>query len=245
MPTAPVGPFVRFGALPQGQPALAVAFSCPGGGNAGTWGGDGQAASTEFHTQKISEFCAIQEGDVTITAASGATSTFVAGDCFLIPAGLTYSWNQGSSEVKKYYVEANHPPLEEAPTEVIAFDRQVEVEQKKWWGFCAGEENLAAGEAPHAGAHVFFTDPSGQATAGIWTCTAPYTTVGVVPYPTEEFIYLLEGDITISGPSFGSATFKAGDAFFIPKGLPLTWSQSQNVRKCFVVFAPPVELPKL
>jgi uncharacterized protein len=60
-----------------------------------------------------------------------------------------------------------------------------------------------------------------------------------VPYPTEEFIYLLEGDITLTGPSFGSATFVAGEAFFIPKGLPVQWSQKGDVRKCFVVFNPP------
>jgi uncharacterized cupin superfamily protein len=54
---------------------------------------------------------------------------------------------------------------------------------------------------------------------------------------------VLEGDITLSGPSFGSATFVAGDAFFIPKGLPVTWSQKGDVRKCFVVFNPPTEVP--
>jgi uncharacterized cupin superfamily protein len=92
MPTLPVGPFVQLGALPQNQQALAVAFSSPGGGNSGTWGS--KTADTAFFTQEISEFCAIQEGSVEITVASGGTFKFVAGDCFLIPKGLTLSWNQ-------------------------------------------------------------------------------------------------------------------------------------------------------
>ena len=54
---------------------------------------------------------------------------------------------------------------------------------------------------------------------------------------------VLEGDITLSGPSFGRATFVAGDAFSLPKGLPLAWSQKGDVRKCFVVFNPPAEVP--
>jgi hypothetical protein len=95
-----------------------------------------------------------------------------------------------TGELKKFFVEMSHPPAAEAPTSVVAFDRAVEVETKQWWAFCAGEANLAAGSAPpHAGSQAFFSDASGQATAGIWCCSGGYTTVGVVPYPTEEFIY--------------------------------------------------------
>jgi hypothetical protein len=54
---------------------------------------------------------------------------------------LIHGCLQGSGGVKKFYVEANHPTLEESPTSVVAFDRDVKVEQKQWWGFCAGGSN--------------------------------------------------------------------------------------------------------
>ena len=120
--------------------------------------------------------CAIQEGGVDVACASGATATFVAGDCFLMPAGLVYSWRQHGA-LKKFFVEMTHPIVGPVPEAPIAFDKAVAVEQKQWWSFCAGEANLAKGTPPHAGAHTMFADPSGQASAGIWTCTGDYTTV--------------------------------------------------------------------
>jgi hypothetical protein len=101
MPVQPVGPFVRFSSLPHDQQALVVAFDSPGGGNAGTFGAkdtvaiDG-APIAAWQTQRTSEFCAIQEGRVEVVCAADPAGggTFVAGDCFLLPAGLVYSWRQ-------------------------------------------------------------------------------------------------------------------------------------------------------
>jgi uncharacterized cupin superfamily protein len=69
--------------------------------------------------------------------------------------------------------------------------------------------------------------------AGIWSCTAQ-TTVWM-DYPVNEFIVIHEGEITIREDR-GETTFRAGDAFVLPKGLHCQWVQPGTVRKAYVIF---------
>ncbi len=101
-----------------------------------------------------------------------------------------------------------------------------------FWGNLENE-NVIEGDPVETG-HNFFTDASGQLTAGVWECT-PCTTQ-TDSYPVDEFCYILSGTVVISDDAGHSETFKAGDCFVIAKGSSCTWHMPETTRKYYVIF---------
>ena len=95
---------------------------------------------------------------------------------------------------------------------------------------------LSAGEPVQRG-HVYYTDPTGTLTAGVWDCTP--MTMPLRPYHVNEFILMLEGSLTMVDTAGREERFTPGQAFMIPKGLPISWVQTEYVRKFYVVFDDP------
>lgn len=95
-------------------------------------------------------------------------------------------------------------------------------------------ENVIEGD-PTEIAHTYFTDQTGQLEVGVWECTA-YTSQFDEGYPVDEFCIILSGTVVITDESGHSETFKAGDAFVIPKGLKCTWHMPESMRKYYVIF---------
>lgn len=69
---------------------------------------------------------------------------------------------------------------------------------------------------------------------GIRECSAPCQTV-IRPYPHNEFTIILEGSVIIVNDSFTEMTFRAGDAFIIPKGAYVSWKHIMTVRRLYVI----------
>ena len=101
-----------------------------------------------------------------------------------------------------------------------------------FWGNLENE-NVIEGDPVETG-YNFFTDASGQLTAGVWECT-PCTTQ-TDSYPVDELCYILSGTVVISDDAGHSETFKAGDCFVIPKGSSCTWHMPETTRKYYVIF---------
>ncbi len=101
-----------------------------------------------------------------------------------------------------------------------------------FWGNLENE-NVIEGDPVETG-HNFFTDGSGQLTAGVWECT-PCTTQ-TDSYPVDEFCYILSGTVVITDDAGHSETFRAGDCFVVPKGLSGTWHMPETTRKYYVIF---------
>jgi uncharacterized cupin superfamily protein len=80
---------------------------------------------------------------------------------------------------------------------------------------------------------TYFTDDTGKCIAGIWECTPCQTAMG--PYPFDEFMVILEGSVIIVEEDGTETTFRAGEAFVIPKGAPISWKQTMSVRKFYVI----------
>jgi uncharacterized cupin superfamily protein len=83
--------------------------------------------------------------------------------------------------------------------------------------------------------HVYYTSAQDdQVQAGVWEA-APYTSG---PHKAEysEFMYLLEGSVTLVDKSGREETFRAGDAVLVPRGTEFTWKQTEKVRKYWVIF---------
>ena len=91
--------------------------------------------------------------------------------------------------------------------------------------------------------HNYYTSPSGVLSAGVWECTPHQLKFG--PYTVDEFMLVLDGSVSIVHEDGFEDTFRAGDAFVVPKGLPCSWKQTENVRKYYVIFDDPEgEMPE-
>jgi uncharacterized cupin superfamily protein len=74
----------------------------------------------------------------------------------------------------------------------------------------------------------------GGATAGFWSCdVGRYEFV----FDYDEFIYLIEGEMTVSHGD-RTWTMRAGDTAHFPQGITVIWQVTRRVTKYFVARAP-------
>lgn len=69
--------------------------------------------------------------------------------------------------------------------------------------------------------------------AGVWSADAQQTVIE--SYPVDEVCVLLAGTVTLTAADGKVSEFAAGDAFAIRKGTALTWANSPDVRKIYVI----------
>jgi uncharacterized protein len=69
--------------------------------------------------------------------------------------------------------------------------------------------------------------------AGVWSAQAQETVIE--SYPVDEVCVVLAGTITLTAADGTVSNYKAGDAFAIRKGTALTWANSPDVRKIYVI----------
>jgi len=55
------------------------------------------------------------------------------------------------------------------------------------------------------------------------------------PFPHDEFIYILSGDLRLTGADGIERHYAAGDTLVIPKGFTGIWHQSANFRELVVI----------
>ena len=55
------------------------------------------------------------------------------------------------------------------------------------------------------------------------------------PFPYDEFVYVLEGELILTHIDGKKQTFKAGDSFLVPKGFLGTWDMTKHFREMVVV----------
>ena len=97
-------------------------------------------------------------------------------------------------------------------------------------------DELESGSPVQRG-HIYHEVKETGYMAGVWDCTAMTAKFG--PYPVHEFMFLLEGSVTLELEDGSQVTVNAGESFVIPKGLPCKWIQPGYVRKFFVILEDP------
>ncbi|WP_374440982.1 cupin domain-containing protein [Stella sp.] len=107
------------------------------------------------------------------------------------------------------------------------------------WGALPAEA-LESGEGRQRGRY-FFQDERLGLSAGVWDCTPFVGRMG--PHGNNELMLLLEGEVTIEPEAGEAVTVRAGEAFYLPKGLRVRWRQPGRVRKYFVIFDGPADAP--
>jgi len=82
--------------------------------------------------------------------------------------------------------------------------------------------------------HFYFNDEDLGLMAGVWDSTPFRGTMK--PYGFDEFMYILEGVVTLELEDGTSTTVSAGESLVVPKGLVCRWVQNEYVCKFFVIF---------
>ena len=69
--------------------------------------------------------------------------------------------------------------------------------------------------------------------AGVWEC-APCREE-IKSYPVDEMMTVVAGSVTVTEAGKPSATFVAGDTFFIAKGTECVWHITETLRKFYFI----------
>ena len=86
--------------------------------------------------------------------------------------------------------------------------------------------------SPQGQDHAYFQRQNPKIKAGIWR-SSPYTE-WYDSYPCDEFMYVLDGHVTLENDEV-SETFRAGDAFVMPRGFRGYWKQPVPMLKYYVI----------
>ena len=92
--------------------------------------------------------------------------------------------------------------------------------------------NLISGNPIQRG-HIYHENPNIGYMTGVWDCTEFVDQMG--PYPVDEFMLFLEGELFLDVPNGKTVHIRAGDAFIIPKGFVCQWRQPGYVKKIFMI----------
>lgn len=192
------------------------------------------AMTTRMRRQDCDEFMLLLDGAVEIVQPDGKITRIVAGESFILPKGLMRQWRQ-SGDVKKIFVILETPDdpatRDQAGLAVIKPDPSLALSPS------AGPkpETLHGGRPVQRG-HKIFEDRSGKLSVGVWDTTAYHRKT--VPFPRHELMCLLEGSVSITGPSGRMQSFKAGESFFVPYRAVTDFKVDGYLRKIYAILQP-------
>jgi len=200
--------------------------------SAGVW--DCTAFEGRMAPYPVDEFMLLLEGSVSISEASGRVTRIDVGESFIIPRGLDCAWKQ-DGYVRKIFAMYENPaaPMPAKP----ACDHVVKLDLEAALAPCAGPDPcLLNGPEPRCAEHVAYTDASGQLTIGLWSAT-PYDRKAT-PFGRYELMHFLDGQAELHDGGSSGQAFQGGDTIFVPRGTPLGWRNTGDVKKIFVILMP-------
>ncbi len=206
-----------------------VYYSDPERGlNVGVW--DTTTMQEAFGPYPGDEFIVVLDGKFEMLDANGQGVPAEKGQLVAFRNGIPASWKQ-EGYLKKFYLTVLHPQAKTpqiafAEGGVIVLDPDLELTDDD----ILPSEDDAAGSAVER-EREFFTSDDGTMTVGLWDCQA--SEGDMEPFPAHEFVQMIAGEVTIKEPGGISQTFKAGDAFFVPKGTQCSWHIPNYIRKFF------------
>ena len=90
---------------------------------------------------------------------------------------------------------------------------------------------------PEQFGHVYYEDEELGLTVGVWTTTSMQEAFG--PYPGDEFMSILEGQVSMVDADGGEIMVKAGETFYIRNAIPVSWKQVGFLRKFYMTYSNP------
>lgn len=83
---------------------------------------------------------------------------------------------------------------------------------------------------------LMFTSSDQKVTAGVYQANAGKSTVNE-PYGVDEFMWFLEGQVTLTSTDGTVTVINAGDAVLLPKEWTGVW-ESTDYKKVYVIYSP-------
>ena len=104
------------------------------------------------------------------------------------------------------------------------------------YAYCVVEENPTIPEDERAGPQSNWMTVlhSGEVTVAVYEST-PVLIEIKEPFPYDEYVHVLEGEVTLTDLDGNENTFKAGENFLVPKGFLGTWNMTTHYREMVVV----------
>ncbi len=181
------------------------------------------------------EFMYVLEGEVAMMDGDGNATHVKPGETFCIRNGIPISWKQVGF-LRKFYMTYENPNAQTA--DIASADGGVLVlDPVKLQNGLIEMDNTEPfqikGKAPLQHDSSAFVNDAGNMFVGMWDSTAFETEMR--PFPSHEFVQLLEGEITITEGDGTTHQFKAGDVFFIPEGIVCSWKTNGYVKKYYSI----------
>jgi len=200
------------------------------GMSVGVW--DTTTMQEAFGPYPGDEFIWVLEGEFNMLDGEGQAVHCPNNSCVSFRNAAPVSWKQ-DGYLKKFYItyldpKAETPKIDSADgaTQVIDPDAQLEVMDST-----APFE--IEGAVPVQKNFTQFTNDAGNFMVGTWE-SGPMKSK-MLPFPTHEFVRMLEGEVTITEEDGSVQTFKGGDCFFVPKGTICSWHIKERVKKHYAI----------
>jgi uncharacterized cupin superfamily protein len=183
------------------------------------------------------EFMWVLEGQAKMVDADKNETLVKPGESFCVTNGIPISWKQEGFLRKFYITFAPNAPMTEIDSAdggvmVLNADRLsdglVKLEHTEPFVIEAGDPTQR--DSP------LFTNDSNNMYVGLWDSTAFESEMR--PFPSHEFVQLLEGEVSITEENGETQVFKAGDAFFIPMGTVCQWRVKDYLKKYYAIVEP-------
>ena len=191
------------------------------------------------------EYVRVLEGSVVLTSSEGERQSYKAGDAFLVPVGWTGTWEmptrfreliivdrKGWEAVESMIATLFGTDAESGTgqTSVLPLStaslKQAPLEDLPSWP----QEVVLSGTNKH-GQKVLH---SGNVVTALYGAEAARLSVSE-PFPYDEYVLVLSGEVTLTSDAGESQTFGTGDSFLVPKGWTGIWDMPNQYLEKIVV----------
>lgn len=175
------------------------------------------------------EVVIVLDGEV-VMAEPDRETVIGPGEAFVIAKGTRCAWHQ-AGYVRKFFMAFASGPAANDRGGVFKFDPQATLDPST-----PPAPEMLHSPVPVQHARSYYTDPSGQFSAGLWDTTGYHRKL--IDFPRHELMHLIEGSVTFTDAEGRSQTFNAGDTFFVPCGTPNSWKSEGYLRKIYCILQP-------
>ena len=191
------------------------------------------------------EYVRVLEGSVVLTSSLGERQSYEAGDAFLVPVGWTGTWEMPTRFRELIIIDRKGwDAVESMIATLFGVDAESSTDQTSVLPLLTAsltqapledlppwpKEVVLSGANEH-GQKVLH---SGNVVAALYGAEAARLSVGE-PFPYDEYVLVLAGEVTLTSDAGQSQTFGEGDSFLVPKGWTGIWDMPDQYLEKIVV----------
>ena len=197
------------------------------GFSVGVW--DTSTMQEAFGPYPGDEFIWVLDGAFKMNDGDGDAVECPNNSCVAFRNAVPVGWKQ-EGYLKKFYItyldpNTDTPKIASAEGGIQVLDPDVAMEDTAPFEI--------EGAAPVQKIHTLFTNDAGNFFVGTWE-SGPMESK-MLPFPSHEFVRMLEGEVTIAEQNGTAQTFVAGDCFFMRKGTVCSWTVPAHVKKHYAI----------